>query len=164
MFEFDFINEEEFNTARSEEMKLASPERGGILAPHFVMMVKEYLAEKYGEDLIQNGGLRVYTTLNWETQRKAETSSSSAPLRLCGSSFCCSSPPLTPLPFGKPRTKSISGSWRYWNCGKTILPLPLFPGLPWRIESVPSGSVPLNPRGTEGVGESPYRPLVQAQR
>ena len=72
MFEFDFINEEEFNTARSEEMKLASPERGGILAPHFVMMVKEYLAEKYGEDLIQNGGLRVYTTLNWETQRKAE--------------------------------------------------------------------------------------------
>lgn len=72
MLKLGFINEDELNSAKSEEMKLASPIPGGILAPHFVMMVKEYLAEKYGEDLIQNGGLKVFTTLNWEMQQKAE--------------------------------------------------------------------------------------------
>ena len=72
MFDLDFISENELNQAKDEEMKLASPVNGGILAPHFVMMVKEYLVEKYGEDLIQNGGLKVYTTLDWEMQQKAE--------------------------------------------------------------------------------------------
>lgn len=72
MFELGFISETEFNQAKNEERKLASPVNGGILAPHFVMMVREYLVEKYGEDLVQNGGLKVYTTLNWELQQKAE--------------------------------------------------------------------------------------------
>lgn len=72
MLELEFINEEELNQAKSEELKLASPTNGGILAPHFVMMVREYLVEKYGEDLIQNGGLKVYTTLDWKMQQKAE--------------------------------------------------------------------------------------------
>ena len=72
MFELGFISEEELNRAKNEEMKLASPVSGGILAPHFVMMVREYLVEKYGEDLVQNGGLKVYTTLDWEMQQRAE--------------------------------------------------------------------------------------------
>ncbi len=72
MSELNFIGKEDFDQAKNEEMKLASPSNGGILAPHFVMMVREYLVEKYGEDLIQNGGLKVYTTLNWEMQQKAE--------------------------------------------------------------------------------------------
>lgn len=72
MFELSFISENELNQAKNEEIKLASPVNGGILAPHFVMMVKEYLVEKYGEDLVQNGGLKVYTTLDWEMQQKAE--------------------------------------------------------------------------------------------
>lgn len=72
MLELGFINEEELDQAKSEEMKLASPVSGGILAPHFVMMVREYLVEKYGEDTIQNGGLKVYTTLDWKMQQKAE--------------------------------------------------------------------------------------------
>ena len=72
MFKSGLISREDMTSAKNEEMKLASPASGGFLAPHFVMMVKEYLVEKYGEDLIQNGGLRVYTTLNWELQQKAE--------------------------------------------------------------------------------------------
>jgi len=36
------------------------------------MYVKEYLEEKYGEDLVENGGLKVYTTLDWELQEAAE--------------------------------------------------------------------------------------------
>jgi len=72
MLESKLINEEEFKAALSEEIRLASPVPGGILAPHFVIMVKEYLVEKYGEDTVQNGGLRVYTTLDWGMQQKAE--------------------------------------------------------------------------------------------
>lgn len=72
MLELGFISEEELGQAKNEEMRLASPVSGGILAPHFVMMVREYLVEKYGEDTIQNGGLKVYTTLDWKMQQKAE--------------------------------------------------------------------------------------------
>ncbi len=72
MSELNFIGKEDFDQTKNEEIKLASPLNGGILAPHFVMMVREYLVEKYGEDLVQNGGLKVYTTLDWEMQQKAE--------------------------------------------------------------------------------------------
>lgn len=72
MLKSELISREEFDSALNEEMKLASPVPGGILAPHFVMLVREYLVEKYGEDLVQNGGLKIYTSLNWEMQQKAE--------------------------------------------------------------------------------------------
>ena len=43
-----------------------------ILAPHFVMYVKEFLTQRYGEKIIEQGGLRVYTTLDFEKQKIAE--------------------------------------------------------------------------------------------
>lgn len=46
--------------------------RDNILAPHFVTMVREYLTQKYGEDILQHGGLQVVTTLDIDLQRKAE--------------------------------------------------------------------------------------------
>ncbi len=49
-----------------------SPTRENISAPHFVMYVKEYLESKYGRQEIEQGGLRVYTTLDWEKQQIAE--------------------------------------------------------------------------------------------
>jgi 1A family penicillin-binding protein len=46
--------------------------REAIQAPHFVIYVKELLAEKYGEKLIEQGGLRVTTTLEPTLQDIAE--------------------------------------------------------------------------------------------
>ncbi|MDP5038898.1 MAG: penicillin-binding protein, partial [Candidatus Gracilibacteria bacterium] len=43
-----------------------------IKYPHFVMYIIEYLSEKYGEELIQGGGLRIHTTLDSKLQDKAE--------------------------------------------------------------------------------------------
>jgi len=43
-----------------------------ILAPHFVVYVRQLLEEKYGPELLYRGGLRVYTTLDLELQSKAE--------------------------------------------------------------------------------------------
>ncbi len=43
-----------------------------IVAPHFVMYVKDYLETKYGEQVVEQGGLKVYTTLDWDKQQIAE--------------------------------------------------------------------------------------------
>lgn len=43
-----------------------------IKAPHFVFYVKEYLEEKYWADVISKWGLKIYTTLDYELQQKAE--------------------------------------------------------------------------------------------
>jgi len=49
-----------------------SPFREKIDAPHFVMYVKEYLEKTYGEQAVEQGGLKVYTTLDWDKQKIAE--------------------------------------------------------------------------------------------
>lgn len=41
-------------------------------APHFVMYVREQLVKQFGEEMVQNGGLRVTTTLSGEIQEEAE--------------------------------------------------------------------------------------------
>lgn len=51
-----------------------SPKQNNISAPHFVMYVKDYLVSKYGEQAVEQGGLKVYTTLNWDMQQAAEKS------------------------------------------------------------------------------------------
>lgn len=44
-----------------------------IKAPHFVMYIKQLLEEKYGANILDQGGLKVTTSLNWELQQKAES-------------------------------------------------------------------------------------------
>lgn len=48
------------------------PFQENIQAPHFVMYVKEQLVNEYGEKQVQEGGMKVYTTLDWEKQQVAE--------------------------------------------------------------------------------------------
>lgn len=43
-----------------------------IKAPHFALMIQEYVTEKYGEDAIGRGGLKIKTTLDWKMQEAAE--------------------------------------------------------------------------------------------
>ncbi len=72
MFESKLITESELEIAKKEILEFAPPSFGGIKAPHFVLTVKELLAEKYGEDVVTNGGLRVVTSLDWKLQEIAE--------------------------------------------------------------------------------------------
>jgi len=48
------------------------PKNETILAPHFVMYVKQQLENKYGEQIVEEGGLTVITTLDYDKQKKAE--------------------------------------------------------------------------------------------
>ncbi len=43
-----------------------------IKAAHFVMYVKQELEDKYGSSILDTGGLKVTTSLDWEMQQKAE--------------------------------------------------------------------------------------------
>lgn len=44
-----------------------------IKAPHFVMFIKQQLEEMYGASVLETGGLKVTTSLDWDLQQKAET-------------------------------------------------------------------------------------------
>ncbi len=48
------------------------PAGGTFKAPHFVMYVKDQLENTYGEALVERGGLKVTTTLDWNLQQQAE--------------------------------------------------------------------------------------------
>ena len=72
MFELGYINEGEFTKAQNETVTFIKDEANSGKALHFVFFVREYLEQKYGEDMVQNGGLKVVTTLDYELQKKNE--------------------------------------------------------------------------------------------
>ena len=47
-------------------------QRSGIEAPHFVFYVKEGLVEEYGLSQVNEGGLKITTTLDLDVQKMAE--------------------------------------------------------------------------------------------
>ncbi|MFH1284805.1 MAG: transglycosylase domain-containing protein [Candidatus Peregrinibacteria bacterium] len=46
--------------------------RESISSPHFVLYIKQILEDKYGKDVVEQGGLKVYTTIDPDIQDKAE--------------------------------------------------------------------------------------------
>jgi 1A family penicillin-binding protein len=72
MKELSYISDKEYIKALKEKVEFLPQDPYGIRAPHFVTWVKEYLVEKYGEKKVQEGGLKVITTLDYSLQQKAE--------------------------------------------------------------------------------------------
>ncbi|MEK7093385.1 MAG: penicillin-binding protein [Patescibacteria group bacterium] len=66
------ITDAEYTQAVSEQVQFRDEREVGIKAPHFVFYVREYLEQKYGADVVAQGGLRVITTLDYDLQKKAE--------------------------------------------------------------------------------------------
>lgn len=66
-----YLTREEADTAKKEEVKFVA-RRDTIVAPHFVFYVKDYLVDKYGEKMVDEGGLKVTTTLDLDVQKMAE--------------------------------------------------------------------------------------------
>jgi len=62
-----FISETEQKNALEENIVFAQNTQS-IKAPHFVMYVKDILVNKYGEEMVERGGLEVYTTLDLNIQ------------------------------------------------------------------------------------------------
>ena len=71
MLKLGMISREDYESAKNEKLAFA-PQKTDILAPHFVMFVKQQLVDKLGEELVEEGGLDVTTTLDLNVQEKAE--------------------------------------------------------------------------------------------
>lgn len=68
-----YITQEQADEAKQVNLlEQLRPPYENITAPHFVMWVREQLAEKYGERVVEQGGLTVITTLDIDKQKAAE--------------------------------------------------------------------------------------------
>jgi 1A family penicillin-binding protein len=67
-----FITQDQYNQAMAEKVTFLPQQSGGIKAPHFVFYVLGELEQKYGTDLVQNGGLKVITTLDYNIEQEGE--------------------------------------------------------------------------------------------
>ncbi len=65
-----YITQEEADSADKEDLKYADTKPPQ--APHFALWIKEQLADKYGDKRVEQGGLRVYTTLDLDIQNLAQ--------------------------------------------------------------------------------------------
>ncbi len=71
MVEDGKISQQEADAAYAAKLNIMPPATD-IKAPHFVMYVKQKLVEKYGEKLVEQGGLKVTTTLDLDLQEKSQ--------------------------------------------------------------------------------------------
>lgn len=71
MREQGYITQKQLDSALKENLtfqKITNP----IKAPHFVFYVKDLLIDKYGEKTVEQGGLKVYTSLDLDLQEYAQ--------------------------------------------------------------------------------------------
>jgi len=72
MLELKFISQADYDAAKNETVVFTPQATTGIKAPHFVFFIKDYLEQKYGSELVEQGGLKVTTTLDYDLQQKGE--------------------------------------------------------------------------------------------
>ncbi|MEK7524993.1 MAG: transglycosylase domain-containing protein, partial [Patescibacteria group bacterium] len=73
MVEDGYISQKQAAAAKEEKLNFAT-KRIEINAPHFALWVRDFLVDKYGEDLVNLGGLRVTTSLDLALQEYAQAS------------------------------------------------------------------------------------------
>ena len=71
MVKQEYIEEKETKSAQNEKLTFTR-KKESITYPHFVIYVKEKLVEKYGEKLVEKGGLKITTTIDPQKQKIAE--------------------------------------------------------------------------------------------
>lgn len=73
MVEDKYISADQAKAAESEKLTYrTSQSEQGFKAPHFVLYVKQKLIEQFGDKMVESGGLRVTTTLDYDLQKQAE--------------------------------------------------------------------------------------------
>ncbi len=72
MYELGYITKEQYTKAKNEIVTFDRQKNSSIIAPHFVFYIRQYLENKYGPEVI-NQGLTVVTTLDTSLQSSAES-------------------------------------------------------------------------------------------
>jgi penicillin-binding protein 1C len=73
MVEDKYITQDQADAAKAEKLIFAK-KNIALNAPHFSLLVRDALVQKYGEDKVNLGGLRVTTTLDLDLQQYIEAS------------------------------------------------------------------------------------------
>lgn len=73
MVQAHYLTDQERNQAAKKELAYVNGrKKGHFNAPHYALLVKQKLIEKYGEKYLTDSGMKVYTTLDLSMQAKAE--------------------------------------------------------------------------------------------
>lgn len=72
MRELGSITEEEEALAKKEKVDFINKGDQSLKAPHFSIFTRSYLESKYGKDVLEQDGLKILTTLDYNLQAKAE--------------------------------------------------------------------------------------------
>ena len=74
MLELGYITQQEAQKTKKQEIKIdsSSPSHQEDIAPYFIRYVRDKLIDRFGAQMVYNGGLKVYTTLDIDMQKKAE--------------------------------------------------------------------------------------------
>ncbi len=72
MSDLGYITEEEYLRTREEEIIFSHNQDSLEIAPHFSSYIRTMLLDKYGVNMVFKGGLKIYTTLDLDMQKKAK--------------------------------------------------------------------------------------------
>lgn len=115
MVELGLLSEAEAKQAVAQELAIAPPTIA-IQAPHFVMYVKDYLTERLGRKMVEEGGLTVQTTLDLSLQEKVEAVVAKENQELRGRFRANNAAALVTNP-GTGEILAMVGSANYWDQG-----------------------------------------------
>jgi len=72
MFDQGYITADQRDEAMVVKVSFTPKATNSLKSPHFVMYIINYLEKEYGEEAVQEGGLKVITTLNYDMESVAE--------------------------------------------------------------------------------------------
>lgn len=169
MVETGFITSDQAKKALSDKLAFENPETS-IKAPHFVMYVRDYLIKKYGSRLVEQGGLEVTTSLDYELYEKTneilrQEVEKQAYLSVGNGAVLITNPKTGEI-------LSMSGSTNFFDTandgnvnvtvserspGSSIKPLTYALGFEKKLIS-PSSIILDTPVSYQSAGQPPYRP------
>ncbi|MEW5993632.1 MAG: transglycosylase domain-containing protein, partial [Candidatus Zixiibacteriota bacterium] len=71
-YQYGGIAQEQFDSLRSEPLRINPPEEEIGTAPYFTEYIRQYIFDRYGESVLYSGGLKVFTSLDAGLQEIAE--------------------------------------------------------------------------------------------
>ncbi len=74
MKKYGFITDKEYKDALNFKIETSKPKKRNYNAPSFTNIVTKKVFDKYGEQLVYEGGLKIYTTVDLRMQKIAEES------------------------------------------------------------------------------------------
>ncbi len=71
-YTFGGIDEITYDSLFNEELVISPPEEELGIAPYFTETIRQYIYDRYGENMLYSGGLKVFTSLDAGLQQAAE--------------------------------------------------------------------------------------------